>query len=278
MSGRLSSSWELMKSSLRVIRADKELLMFPVLSGIIMAFIGLTFIGGIFLSDLFEFAPTALIILLIFVLYLLLYFIGIYFNTALIGCATIRLEGGDPTLKDGFRTANKNLRAIAGWAVIAAIVGIILRALEERAGMIGKIVISLIGFAWTMATFFIVPVLIYENLSVFTAIKRSAYVFKDTWGETFIGYFGLGVIIFLLCLIGVIPVLMGLTLGGLLTVIGLALAVVYWIFIACVGSAAQGVLTAALYRYATTGKISHDVVPEHLLNPYAKGQRGNEYI
>lgn len=144
-----------------------------------------------------------------------------YFNTALIGCATIRLEGGDPTLQDGLRIANENLRAIAGWALIAAIVGIILRALEERAEMLGKIVISLIGFAWTMATFFIVPVLIYEKLPVSKAIKRSAHVFKDTWGETFIGYFGLGAIFFLFALIGVIPIVLGLKVGGLVVVIGL---------------------------------------------------------
>ena len=204
-------------------------------------------------------------------MYLLFYFIGIYFNTALIGCATIRLEGGDPILKDGLRIANENLRSIARWALIAAIVGIILRALEERAEILGKIVISLIGFAWTMATFFIVPVLIYEKLSVFKAIKRSAHVFKDTWGETFIGHFGLGIIIFLLALIGVIPIVLGHIVGGTTGLfIGLIIAIIYWIIIACVGSAAQGVLTAALYRYATTGKISPDIVPEHLLKPYTE--------
>ena len=251
MPGRLGRSWELMKNSLSVIRKDKELLMFPLISGIIMILIGLTFIGGLFFTSP-NFIHSPQIIVPVLVMYLLFYFIGIYFNTALIGCATIRLEGGDPTLKDGFRIANEHLRAIAGWALIAAIVGIILRVLEERAEIIGKIVISLIGFAWTMATFFIVPVLIYEKISVFKAIKRSALVFKDTWGETFIGHFGLGIIIFLLALVGLIPAALGYMMGGLLLVIGFAIAIIYWIIIACIGSAAQGVLTAVLYRYATT--------------------------
>jgi len=269
MSGRLGRSWELMKNSLSVIRKDKELLMFPLLSGIMMILIGITFIGGIFFIFP-DFVHTPQIIIPFFVMYLLFYFIGIYFNTALIGCAIIRLEGGDPTLKDGLRIANENLRAIAGWALIAAIVGIILRALEERAEILGKIVISLIGFAWTMATFFIVPVLIYEKLSVFKAIKRSAHVFKGTWGETFIGHFSLGIIIFLLALVGLIPAALGYMMGGALLVIGFAIAIIYWIIIACVGSAAQGVLTAALYRYASTGKISPDIVPEYLLKQYTE--------
>lgn len=198
-------------------------------------------------------------------MYLVLYFIGIYFNTAIIGCATIRLESGNPTIKDGFRIANKNLRAIAGWALIAATVGVILSAIRERAGILGQIVISLIGFAWTMAAFFVIPVYIYENLPVSKAIKRSAYVFKDTWGETFIGYFGLELILVPLALIGLIPIAVGLYVDGLL--VGFIIALLYWIIIACLGIAAQGVLKASLYRYAITGKVSADIVPERLLNP-----------
>jgi len=184
-----------MKNSLSVIRKDKELLIFPLISGIIMVLIGLTFIGGLFFTSP-NFIHSPLIIVPVLVMYLLFYFIGIYFNTALIGCATIRLEGSDPQLKDGFRIANEHLRAIAGWALIAAIVGIV---------------------------------------------------------------------IFLFALLGIIPIALGYMIGGLLLVIGFAIAIIYWIIIACVGSAAQGVLTAALYRYATTGKVSPDVVPEHLL-------------
>ena len=77
--------------------------MFPILSGILMILIGLTFVGSIFFGGFSEHSP--LIIVLLFIMYLVLYFTGIYFNTAIIGCATIRLEGENPTLKDGFRIA-----------------------------------------------------------------------------------------------------------------------------------------------------------------------------
>ena len=269
MVGRFGRSWELMKISLSIIRKDKEILLFPLLSGIIMVIIGITFIGGIFFAGFLGFVGTPLSIVLFFIMYLLFYFIGIYFNSAVIGCATIRLEGGDPTVKDGFRIANKNLSAIAGWALLAATVGIILRALEEKVGLLGKIVISIIGFAWSMATFFVIPVLIYEKLPLFKSVKRSAHVFKDTWGETFIGHFGLGIIFFLFALVGLIPIILGLMLGGYIgMIIGLIIAIIYWVIIACIGSAAQGILTAALYRFASTGKISPDIVPDHLLKPY----------
>jgi hypothetical protein len=107
--------------------------------------------------------------------------------------------------------------------------------------------------------------MIYENLPVSKAIKRSAHVFKDTWSETFIGYFGLGLILVPLALIGLIPIAVGLYVDGLL--VGFVIALLYWIIIACLGIAAQGVLKSSLYRYAITGKVSADIVPERLLKP-----------
>jgi hypothetical protein len=275
--GRFGNSWELMKISLGVIRKDKEILLFPLISGIVMAVIGLTFILGIFFTGIFL-ASEALVYVLFFILYFILYFIGIYFNTAVIGCATIRLSGGDPTLKDGFRTANENVGAILGWAVVAATVGLIIRALEERLDFLGKIIVSFIGFAWTMATFFVIPVLIYEKVSVPKAIKRSAYVFKDTWGETFISHFGFGLIFGLLSILGVIPLILGFMAGGVLMWVGISLAIVYFIFIFVLSSAAQGVLVAALYRYATTGQIN--IIPPHLMDvktPHAYHDQSRHY-
>ena len=269
MFGSLSNSWELFKTTFSVIRKDKEIILLPILSGIIMIAIGATYIGAIFFTGFLGFGFTPLIIVGFFVMYLLFYFIGFFFNAAVIGCATIRLKGGDPTLKDGLRIASENAGAIFLWAIVAATVGLILRAIEERVGFIGKIIISLIGFAWTMATFFVIPVIIYEKKSTFKSIKRSAYVFKDTWGETFIAHFGLGLIFFLLGLLGILFIILGAVLAGLIgLIIGLIIAIMYWVIIAAIGSAAQGVLTAALYRFATTGKINPEVLPPHLVKPY----------
>ena len=260
--GRFGNSWELMKISLGVIRQDKEILLFPLLSGIAMVVIFVSFMLGIFFTGLFV-SSGALVFVLFVILYLVLYFVGIYFNTAIIGCATIRLQGGDPTVKDGFRTANENIKAIFAWAVVAATVGIILRTLEEKVGVLGKIIISLIGFAWTMATFFIIPVMIYEKQPVFKSIKRSAHVFKDTWGETFITQFGFGIFFFLAGILGIIPIILGLFAGGIFIWVGISVAVGYFILLFCISTAAHGVLVAALYRYATTGQIN--IIPPHLM-------------
>ena len=271
MPGRFGRSWELMKLSIKFIRDDKKVLLFPLISGILIAVILFSYIGAIFFTGIFGFGGiTTVLILGFIIMYFLFYFIGIYFNTALIGYIMIKLKGGSPNLEDGFKVARENFSAILKWSLVAATVGIILRAIEERVGLIGKIIISIIGFAWAMATFFIIPVLIYEKRPVWESVKRSGKLFKDTWGETLISHFGLGIIFFLISLLVIIPLVMLMffllfTFGLAGLVVGVALLFIFVVLIALVASAAQGVIVAALYRYATTGKITPDVVPKHLI-------------
>jgi hypothetical protein len=186
------------------------------------------------------------------------YTVIFFFNTALVGAAMIRLEGGDPTLRDGFRIAFSHLPQIIVYAVIAATVGMILRWISERAGFLGQIVAGIIGFAWNVATFLVVPVLVVEKVGPIAAIKRCGSLLRQTWGEQIVGNFGLG-IVFGLLIFGV------LILGGVLAFLAyqvsgyLALAVVLVMLIlvgivALVGSALSGIFTASLYRYATKGE------------------------
>src|SRR5690606_12092796 len=127
-----------------------------------------------------------------FLFYLCQYFVIFFFNTALVGAAMIRLEGGDPTVSDGLRIARERMGAILGYAAIAATVGLVLRALEERAGFLGRIVIGLIGLAWTLATFLVVPVLVSQNVGPVEALKESVRLLKRSWGENLAGNVGIG--------------------------------------------------------------------------------------
>ena len=272
--GRISRGWEMTKTSLRVIKKDKELLLFPLLSGIFSAIIIAGFVMAMFttgaLTEFDEGAVPYLAIVLGVVAYAAMYFIVIFFNAALIGCAMIRLEDGVPHLKDGFRIATENIGRIFAWALFAATVGLILRAIQERVGFLGKIIVGLVGIAWALATFFVVPVLIFEKIGPLKAMKRSAGIFRNVWGETIVGGLGLGLVFFLAGLLGIPIILIGaLIAGGTGAIAGLIIAVIYWISLAIVASAANGVLVAALYRYATTGKISRQFASESLLaNPW----------
>jgi len=256
--GRISRGFRLLGASWEVLKQDRELLVLPVLSFVFIV-IAATGIGGIgWAAGLFKDTDggnpkSPMFYVLAFVFYFVTYFISIYFNAAVIGAAMKRLEGGDPTLSDGFRVANSKLGKIAGWAVVAATVGLILRSLEERAGFLGRIVIAIVGVAWSAITFFVVPVLLFEPVGVGESVKRSGRLFKERWGEQFTGTIGIGLAMFLISL----PVLaVAALLFAVTPWLGIGFGVVAIGLLAAVGSALSGVFNAALYRFATTGEAS----------------------
>lgn len=259
---KFSHSWELVKSSASVLRSDKELLIFPLLSSICCIIVAASFfvpaaLGGLF-ADMDEKNANPLFYVLLFAFYLVQYFVIIFFNSALIGAAMIRLNGGDPTVADGFRIARSKLPAIFGYAVIAATVGVALRALQERVGFIGQFVVGLIGLAWTVTSFLVVPVLVSQDIGPVDAVKRSAELLKKTWGQNLIGTGGIGIVfglaIFAYVLVGAGLIVLAVSSGILAIMITTIIAVVIGFLLLILFQAAlQGVYAAALYRYATEG-------------------------
>ena len=270
--GKLGRSWQLMKTSLGILRKDKEIMIFPVLSFIACAVILISFFAGFFFLGLPSMESSLLLWVAVMILiYFVLFFIVIFFNTAIIACANIRLNGGDPTVSDGFRIATQNIGRILIWAIISATIGMILQAIRERAGWVGKIVAGILGLAWTYVTFFIIPVLIFEKKGVASSIRRSASLFRQTWGETIIGTFGFGIIFFLLALLGILPIFLGLLGGSTISIItGFIVAFFYWAFIGVIASATNGIYVAALYQYATKKQLPSDFDPS-LIPPPIQG-------
>ena len=194
---RFRRSWRLAKASWAVLKADRELLVFPLISFLALVVVLIAFaipaaLIGLTNPQTGEYNIATLV--LGFLFYVVAYTVAFYFNTGLVGAAMIRLDGGDPTVADGFRIATSRLPAIIGYAVIAATVGMVLRAIAERAGFIGQIVIGIIGFAWSVLTFLVVPVLVVENVGPIQAVKRSGALLRKTWGEQLIGGGGIGLV------------------------------------------------------------------------------------
>ncbi|MCL4870567.1 MAG: hypothetical protein KJ063_16515 [Anaerolineae bacterium] len=271
MFSKISNSWQLVKASAAVLAADKELMIFPIISAIGTIIVTLTFAFPLILSGFFEgvFGGLGQIVgfLVLFVFYVVQYFVIFFCNTALVGAALIRLNGGDPTVADGFRIALKHAPSIAGYALIAATVGIILRWLSERGGMIGRLVVSLIGFAWNIATYLVVPVLVMEEVGPVEAIKRSASLLRKTWGEQLVGNFGLGAVfglVTVLLILLMVPLIAAAVALQNLILIGLVVItfVMAFILLGLVNSALSGIYAAAVYNYAANGKTGDFFDPE----------------
>ena len=270
--GSIARGFRLARASWAVVMQDRQLLWLPLLSLlaslVVLGVFALGFVG-IGLPDADEdIGPAAY--LLGFVLYVVLSFVAIFFNAAVIGAATERLEGREASISIGLALARRHFGQIFVWAVITATVGMVLRTIQERAGIFGRILGGLLGVAWNAITFFVVPVLLSEPLTATEAIKRSAAIFKERWGEQFVGNGAIGIAVFLIGVAVAVPLIL---VTSVAPVVGIPLLVVAILAVAAAGTACSGVFNAALYRYATTGDPSGAFSPEDL-NASFKPRRG----
>jgi len=259
---KFERSWQIMRASWDVLRQDREILVFPALSGIALILILVSFavpifaLGGIdTVQRIARHNGTAgnLVVLLAF--YFINYFVVIFFNTAIVACATIRMRGGNPTVGDGLQASGERIFEIAGWALVSASVGMILRTIEERSKLVGRIVTGLLGMAWGITSYLVVPILVNERKGPMEAFQESARLIKKTWGEELIGGFSFGLVFLVLSIPAVLLcAAAGASAKGLLAPGFVALALIYILALSVVQAALQGIFQAALYQYAKKGE------------------------
>ncbi|MDE3155315.1 MAG: hypothetical protein KGN76_09435 [Acidobacteriota bacterium] len=263
--GRIGRSFQLVGESYRVLMRDKELMILPLISGVVMSIVVTLFAVPIGIGGAVE-AGHGAVALLFLPVYIVLYAVGIFFQAAIVAGATERMRGGDPTVRSALQAAWRRIGPILIWAVVAATVGMIIRAIHDRVGFVGRIVAAMAGAAWSLATFFVVPVLVLEDHSVSESFSKSVQVFKKTWGETVVGQVSLGAAavcawLTLVALTGLLAWAVGLAAIAVF-VVG---AIVLMIFF----PALQGVYVASLYRYATEGAAPSGFNPALLNQAFA---------
>lgn len=263
--GRIGRGWALAKQSWAVLRADRSLALFPVIAGCAMLAAALVIAGpGVVLFATDTAAPVAFVLWAIAIY--ALGFIGIYCNVALAAAAAKALDGHDTTLADGFSVARERKGLVAKWAAVQLTVGVLLQLIEsalERTplGPIVSIVINtLLSAAWTIATFFVIPVLALEGLGPKAALSRSVGVIKERWGEGFVGAASIGAIIFF---VGMLPSIaigaLGVAAAGSSPALGgvlIAIGVVGLVLALLVNATLNAIFRVALLRFATQGQVA----------------------
>jgi hypothetical protein len=255
--GRLQNSIELAKSSWNVLRDDKKLTALPVLSGLSALVVALVFFGPVALiaDNGAQGSTKPLAWILGIVGYIVVTFVFVFFNAALVFAADKRLRGEPVTINEAVHAAGARAHVLLPWAVITATVSLVIRAIEERSGIAGRIVGSLVGLAWSLVTFLVLPVIVVEQVGPIDAVKRSAELFKHTWGENMIANAGIGIVAMFASLIGVLPCLLFIAVGGPIAVLGIGLAVAWVIAVQLVAATLTGILQIALYRFANDGSV-----------------------
>ena len=270
MFASFSNGIELTKASFGVIRKDPEMLLFPVLGGFFSLLYSAALLVPTLITKLLNQSGEDVGLGIIEAVavgatYFGLAFIATFFNTCVVYTSKVRFEGGDASFMDSIKFALSRIPQIAAWSAPAASVGLVLKMLDdaaERAGGIGGIIIGIIrgilGAAWSIMTIFVVPVMVYEGVGPFDAIKRSVQTLKQTWGENLVRYFGFGLIQFLAVLPGVAIIFLGVSMVGASPTLGLIVAGLgfFWIVMtALVFQVAVMVFNTALYSWANSGRV-----------------------
>ena len=266
---RIKRSWELAKASFDVLMKDKELMIFPIISAIAMVIVSAVFFVPTlltnFLDTVFDTGIPVFGYVVLFVFYIVQYTVVYFFSTALVGAALIRLRGGDPTVKDGIEIAKKRIPQILGWAALSATVGLVLNMVSDSSNKngkgIGQIISSILGAAWNVVTFLVVPILAAEGLGPIEALKRSWELLKRSWGEQISGTISIGIVFGLFGFIGSV-ILIGAGVGisiwldtWIPAVLFGVLFIGFIMLVSLLSSTLNGIFTAAVYAYAAEGQV-----------------------
>ena len=263
--GKIATTWQIMKDAWGVLMRDKELLIFPVVSGVatflvlvtfVIPFVGAAIYGA---GTHYASASNAVIYAVLFCYYVCNFFVVIYFNAALVAHVVTRLRGGEPTLGQSFAAATSCLPQIALWALIASTVGVLLKWLSDRTGFLGRIALTILGVAWALVTYFVVPILVIERKGAFDAIGDSKDLLARTWGKQIVSALGYGLIGFLLSIPAYIVIVFAIITGAAahsFAAFGVlfTMALLYLVALGIVMSTLRAIFGAVLYQYAKTGE------------------------
>ncbi|HMU46927.1 MAG TPA: DUF6159 family protein [Chitinophagaceae bacterium] len=257
---RLSNGWKIAMNSFKILKANQQLIIFPVLSGLSLILI----IGSFFFFvlgsadwDIDKVAEPGATgsYLLVLLFYVVNYFVVVFFNMALIHCTRLYFKGEEVTVRKGLAFSMSRIGVIFSWSLFAGTVGAILKIVQEESGLIGKIITGVLGVVWSIATFFVVPVIAYENLGPLAAFKRSSQLMKQKWGESLGATFSFGLIQFVgILIVGLVLFLLGYLIDP---VAGIALAILGAFIVITIISAAQTIFVSAVYHDVTDEPVVH---------------------
>lgn len=261
-----SRSWQFATTSYKVLWNHKHLLILPVLSTLATALVVISFVAPLWATGTLEAWANAenaqggarqpMVWVLLFLFYFCMYFVVVFFNSALVSCVMQVLDGEDPSIGRALSISAQRAPQIFAWALVAAFVGVILKAIENAHEKAGYWISAILGSAWSVMTYFVVPVLVLDGVGPIEAVKRSASTLKNTWGTALVGGFSLGLVGLLVMLplygLGIAVIFLGFKTGSVAVVVAsVAVGVMLFALAGIINSAASMVFTALLYSFAT---------------------------
>jgi hypothetical protein len=253
------------RCSLSVVWRDKTLLFFPLTSFAITLLILLQFYVSVgpdkiqlILNTRVNQAGVQYInwgwYIALIVAYFVIHFISTFFSVAMLGAAKLSMEGQDTQFRDGLSVATRSIHWVVLWTLLSATVGIALRLadLERRASEFMRV---RFGASWPLLTYFVLPIVALERVSVPAAMARSVTLMEETWGTNLRPRFSFGSFLLVLNVPVVCLVAYGWLGGAGLHSLLVQAMIFYVAFTFILSQAARSILTVALHCYATSGEV-----------------------
>jgi len=273
--GKLRGSFMLASESFALLRKDKEIMIFPLLTflttlaffaaaGAILFFalLNSNFSEAV-VEEEFNLVGEIIMYACIFVMYLVSAFIAAFFQAGIVTIVHARINGQDLGFGDGIKNASRHAGKIFVWSLFAATVGVILEFIAKNFKWLGFIVANLLGTAWNIITLFIVPVMVLEEGTVMNAIRRSGTIFKERWGETLIMSFSTGFFFFGVIVVGFLIYIATWFAGNTAVIVtSSVLFVLFLIGVSIISSTLNTIYKVVLYEYAAKGIIPDSFTPE----------------
>jgi len=279
----------LFRTSVTVVRTHPKLLVFPIVTGLLTVMIALFFLAPVILLLLaphwiqggplqgladrvgflrirhgvnFNFQVQPLGTALLAGMYLFNLFLATLSSVAFNSEILEALSGRPVSIQHGLEAALRRWKPVLFWSLLAGTVGLLIRALEERFAILGRLVAGVIGLAWSVASIFAIPILVREPAlsNPFEVLSKSARTIKSTWGEMLAGYLGMQGTNLLVMWCSIVYWLGS---GALALVFSnawiLLIALGPWVFCliaySYLASIASRVYLCALYLYASEGAV-----------------------
>lgn len=282
--GKFKASRMIVKESWAILKQDKELALFPIVSSIVslialivmfVVFFFVSLSGSLAnIENMGQTGADAIFYAVLFVYYVIMFTITNYFLAAMYTIINARFNGQDLSFSDGISSANRNFSRIFIWSVISATVGVVLEFISSKSKIIGSIVAAIFGAAWAILTYFSLPSLIIGQTTVKGSFKESASLIRKTWGETIIVNFGVGLFFALLMLIGLVASIALVALVPIVEILILVviLFVIYMIALIIISTTLSSIFKLAIYQYAKTGIVPAGFTPSLIAGAVKAGR------
>ena len=264
---RMANSWKLTGACFKVLLKNPKLMVYPFITFVASIWILIGFIvysygmeAWVSGTDGSRWMMVLMILLGSLFIYFMMAFVAILSNAAIVGASGMLLSGNEPTVGDGYTIAMSRIGALASWSAITGFVSFIVS--------FGRLFTSAAGIAWSVLTYFVIPVMIFEGVGPFKAIKRSKDILKARWGESLISNFGIWMSLILIYIILAIFLLFStfffMTISSPLLLLSLGLLVIITFLFGLVAYTMKGILMTSLYWYSITGDPGFDIPEEPL--------------